>query len=82
MAHRVTAPYVTVKVRDVTGARTLRGFYAGAVLGAEADQDDLDRLTRKGMIEKLEDAPPAEEPKADEPKAEEPAPKAKPAARG
>lgn len=72
MSYTVVAPYVTVKVRDVTGKWNLHGFYAGAPLPADCDQDDLDRLTRKGMLAKAEPAP--------EPEPAKPAKAAKPAA--
>lgn len=66
-AYRVTAPYVTVKVRnDLAGGLNTLGFFTGAVLPAATDKDDAARLLRKGMIEEvaapaadveLEDAP-------------------------
>jgi len=50
MSHVVTAPYVTARVKDDFGSDVVREFYAGGVLPKQTHSDDIDRLTRKGMI--------------------------------
>jgi hypothetical protein len=51
MGKVVLAPYVTLKVRDEsTGQLVLLGYYAGAPVPAGADPEDVERLTRKGLI--------------------------------
>jgi hypothetical protein len=62
---RVTAPYIMLKVVDViNGGVTVREFYRGAVLPAEADSADVDRLLGKGMLaqEEFPDPEPAQAP--------------------
>jgi hypothetical protein len=55
--YRVTAPYVTLRIRDdLTGSWSLRGFFPGAILPASTKQEDLDRHLRKTMIEKVDAA--------------------------
>lgn len=48
----VTAPYVTLRVKDQTGAEVLLGFYEAAPVPDSVDKDDLERHLRKGMIAK------------------------------
>lgn len=50
MAHKVTAPLVSVK--DPAGKNTY--FYEGAVVPDGFDKDDLARLVGDGLIEDLE----------------------------
>jgi hypothetical protein len=53
-AYRVVSPYVTLKILDQnTGSWTTRGFHAGGILPADANVEDVERLHRKGMLEKL-----------------------------
>ena len=52
MGYKVTAPYVTVRVKDDLGSEVTKGFYEGGVLPDDANTDDLERLERKGMIAK------------------------------
>jgi hypothetical protein len=47
--YQVVRPYVTVKLNTFAGVE-VRGFYQNAVLPAEADPDDVEKLLRKGMI--------------------------------
>ena len=47
--YQVTAPYVLVKLNTFTGPE-VRGFDRNVVLPEEADDDDVQRLLRKGMI--------------------------------
>lgn len=49
MRYQVTAPYVLVKLNTFAGAE-VRGFDRNAVLPAEADEDNVAMLVRKGMI--------------------------------
>ena len=53
-AYRVTAPYVTLKVRDQAGAWVLAGFYEGAVVSG-VDEASLRHHLDGGMVEKVED---------------------------
>lgn len=46
----VTAPYITVRVKDDLGSDVIQGFYKGGVLPEGVHQDDLDRHVRKGMV--------------------------------
>ncbi|WP_433078875.1 hypothetical protein ACQP1P_38590 [Dactylosporangium sp. CA-052675] len=49
--YKVTSPYVTLRVRDdVLGQEVLAGFYAGAPLPSNVNQEDLERHVRKGMV--------------------------------
>lgn len=49
--YKVTAAYVTVRVRDeISGKDVLLGFYAGSPLPEGVNQDDLERHIRKGMV--------------------------------
>jgi regulator of protease activity HflC (stomatin/prohibitin superfamily) len=53
-AYRVTSPYVTLKVLDqITGSWTTLGYYVNALLPTNANAEDVERLLRKGMVEKL-----------------------------
>lgn len=58
-SYRVTAPYVTLKVKDTAGAEVLVGFYEGAIV-SDVDQESLDSHVEKGLLEKV----PAAEAKA------------------
>lgn len=57
---KVVAPYVTLKVKDVTGQSVVQGFYAGAVIPDPVDNDSLQKHLRTGMVE------PAEAPAGDD----------------
>ena len=63
-AFRVTAPYVTLKVKDVTGQPVVQGFYAGAVVPDPVDGDSLQKHLRTGMVEEVSAPEPAPEPEA------------------
>jgi len=52
MGYKVTAPYVTLRVKDDIGSDVTKGFYAGGVLPDDANAEDVERLERKGMIAK------------------------------
>lgn len=58
--YRVTAPYITLKVRDHAGAVVLGEFYQGALLPDSANEADRDRLVGKGMVAEVEVADEAE----------------------
>lgn len=69
MAYRVTAPYVTAKVRsDIDGVKVAE-FYSGAVLPEATEQDSVKHLLAKGMIERVPTSK-AEPTKAEPTKAE------------
>jgi hypothetical protein len=48
--HVVTAPYVTLKMKDQAGATVLGEFYQGAPVPDTADPENVQRLVDKGMI--------------------------------
>lgn len=50
MAHKVTAPLVSIK--DPAGKSTY--FYEGAIVPDGFDAKDIDRLVESGMLEKVE----------------------------
>lgn len=50
MAHKVTAPLVSVK--DPAGKSSY--FYEGATVPDGFDKGDVDRLVESGMLEKIE----------------------------
>lgn len=58
-AYQVTAPYVTLKVRDQAGAWVLTGFYENAVVSG-VDEASLRHHLDNGMV--VEVAQPAPEP--------------------
>ena len=67
---RVLAPYVTMRVKTMTGAEVVQGYYAHAVFDAE-EGEVLDRHLASGMVEKVEAAAP--EPESEAPVLERPA---------
>lgn len=66
MAYVVKAPYVVLKVVDLmSGGRTMRGFYAGAIVPADVDEANLRHHLDDDMVVEVAGPPPAEpEPKA------------------
>lgn len=50
---RVIAPYVTLRVKALTGTDVVQGYYAPAVIDAE-EGEVLDRHLASGMVEKVE----------------------------
>ena len=60
MTYRVTAAYVTAKVPHTGGGFVVTGFYKDAMVPADVDPVDRDRLLAKGMIEPV--APPVAQP--------------------
>lgn len=59
-SYKVLAPYVTLKVRDVTGQGVVQGFYADAVVSDPVDNESLQKHLRNGWLEEVADAPAAE----------------------
>lgn len=54
---RVTAPYLTMKIKQPTGI-VVTGFYRHAVVqDADVDVEDRDRLLAKGMLEWVDKEP-------------------------
>lgn len=49
---RVVAPYVTLRVKALSGVEVVQGYYAGAVLDA-AEGEILDRHLSSGMVEEI-----------------------------
>lgn len=81
MGYRVTAPYVTLKVRDHFGAWVLSGFHDGAVV-SDVDPVSLRHHLDNGMVEEVGspdpvDAEPVPPVDADQP----PAPNGRPSVR-
>jgi hypothetical protein len=54
--YRVTAPYITLKSKAVTGGEQVLSYFAGALVPESVDLEDLARHIRKGMVEKIEGA--------------------------
>ncbi len=48
--HVVTAPYVTLKMKDQAGAVILGELYQGAPVPDNADPENVQRLVEKGMV--------------------------------
>ena len=56
VTYKVVAPYVTLKVKDVSGTAVVQGFYAGAVVEA-VDEDQAKAQADAGFLEPVESAP-------------------------
>lgn len=65
-AYRVTAPYVTLKVKDVSGVTVVQGYYAGGVVQDPLEDEQFEKHVRNGWIEEAEDAPAEEVPETPE----------------
>lgn len=68
-AYLVTAPYVTLKVKDVSGVAIVQGYYAGGVVQNLVEDEQFEKHVRNGCVEEAEEAPveePAEAPPAPE----------------
>lgn len=50
MTYIVTAAYVTLRAKDDLGSEVLKGFYRGAPLPDDVNDDDLQKHIRKGMV--------------------------------
>jgi hypothetical protein len=50
MGYKVTAAYVTLRVKNDLDQEVLLGYYEGAVLPEGVNEDDLQRHIRKGMV--------------------------------
>ncbi len=66
-SYRVTAEYVTLKVKDQAGADVLIGYYKGGVVSNEIEKASLKHHLDGDMLEEVEDE--ASEPEAPEPEA-------------
>jgi len=63
-AYVVTAPYVTLKVKDANGAWVLRGVYRDAQFAeADIDPESLQHHLDSGLVEAVEQPKPAAESK-------------------
>lgn len=58
VSYKVVAPYVTLKVKDLTGGSVVQGFYAGGVVDA-LDEEQAKAQVALGLLE-VYDAPAAE----------------------
>lgn len=61
VSYKVVAPYVTLKVKDVTGTPVVQGFYAGAIVDA-IDVEQAKAQADMGFLEGFEAQPAPEEP--------------------
>lgn len=61
MSYRVTAPYVTLKVRDASGGPVVVGFYAGAIVPDDVDAASLKHHLNHKLVEEVA-APQPEKP--------------------
>lgn len=50
-SYKVLAPYVTTKVKDVSGQDVVMGYYRDGLIQDPADQDHVDALIELGMVE-------------------------------
>jgi hypothetical protein len=66
VTYKVVAPYVTLKVKDMTGTPVIQGYYAGAVVDA-VDEAQAQAQADLGFLEKVAPAPEPEpaEPEGD-----------------
>lgn len=68
-SYRVTGEYVTLKVKDSSGASVVAGFYKGGIV-SDVDPESLEHHLNKGMlevVEEVEETPEApKEPTVDE----------------
>jgi len=70
---RVTAPYVTMKIKQ-NGGVVITGFYKDAVVqAADVDPEDRERLLAKGMIEEVPEPEVEKKPEKEPDSAKEPA---------
>lgn len=53
-AYRVCWPYATVVLLDETGGETVRGFYEGGILPANAQTESVQGLLEKGAVEEVD----------------------------
>ena len=53
-SYKVLAPYVTVKVKDVSGQNVMLGYYQNGLFHDPVDQEHVDALAELGMVEKAE----------------------------
>lgn len=60
MSYRVTAPYVTLKVRDASGGPVVVGFYAGAIVPEGVDEASLKHHLDHKLVEEVKDESPPE----------------------
>jgi len=59
--YKVVAPYVTLKVKDVTGTSVVQGFYAGAIVDA-VDVEQAEAQANMGFLEPVAAVEPEVEP--------------------
>lgn len=62
MTYKVISAYATLRVPNDLGQEVLVGFYEGAVLPKNVNQDDLNRHLRKSMVKKADDPFPTPDP--------------------
>lgn len=61
-AYLVTAPYVTLKVKDVSGVEIIQGYYAGGVVQNPVEDKQFEKHVRNGWVEKTAAPAAADEP--------------------
>jgi hypothetical protein len=53
VSYKVVAPYVTLKVKDLSGTPVVQGFYAGAVVGDVVDEAQAKAQADAGLLEEF-----------------------------
>ena len=68
-AYLVTAPYVTLKVKDVSGVTIVQGYYAGGIVQNPVQDEQFEKHVRNGWVENASapEKAPEPEPPANEP---------------
>ena len=51
--YRVVAPYVTVRSASFGGGIAVHGLHREALLPADVPVDEVERLARKGLVERV-----------------------------
>ena len=73
-SYKVLAPYVTAKVKDVSGQSVVLGYYRDGLIQDPADGEHIKALVDLGMVEAVDAADPdAPEPEPQAPVFERPA---------
>lgn len=68
-AYRVTAPFVTLKVKDVAGATVVKGYYLNGHVQDPVEDEAFEKHVRNGWIEPTEDSSESVEESDPEPEA-------------
>lgn len=55
-AYRVTAPFVTLKVKDFNGLTVVQGYYLDGIVLDPIEDEQFEKHVRNGWVEKVGDA--------------------------